>query len=288
MKTSLFLVALCIASVQADDLDKVLEAAAPSNEPVQATFKAGRVVQSQSVETTQKGVLNVAISHRFGQYSAGLENAYGLDFGRIRLGLDYGFTEWLNLGIERSTNQGKPADLWVKARILRQTTTDNIPLSITWFSSGYLMTAPDDGLDYSLTMERRFSSVNQVILARKFSTNLSLQVSPTLVTRQLRPYNDDGEVSLGVVAGGRYKVAQRIAITGEVSPMFYGTDKTWDPALALGVDIETGGHVFQLYVSNSTFLSEDRMYTQTKTGTRTALDYNFLALGFNITRGYSL
>ena len=288
MKTSLFLLGLCAAIASAQDLDAALEASAPANEPVQATFKSIRVVQSQSVETSQKGVLNMSISHRFGQFSAGLVDAYGLDFGRIRLGLDYGFTDWLDIGLERSTNEGKPADLWAKARLLRQTTSGNIPLSVTWFGAGYLMTKTGAGLGYDLTLERRFSSVNQLIVARKFNEELSLQVSPTMVTRQLRPFNNDGEVSLGVVVGGRYKLAQRVAITAETSPMFYGTNITWDPACALGVDIETGGHVFQLYLSNSTFLSEDRMYTQTKTGTHTALDPNFFALGFNITRGYSL
>jgi len=288
MKTPLFLLLLCLATAHAQDLDAALESVAPSDEPVQATFKGIRVVESQSVETTQKGVLNGTISHRFGQYATGFDNLYGLDFASMRIGLDYGFAAGTDIGFERSTNDGKPIDLFLKQRLIRQTTTGSVPLSITWYAAGYMMTKTGQGLPYDLSFERRLSSTNQLIMARKFTEDLSLQVSPTMVTRQLRPNNGDGEVALGIGLGGRYKVAQRIAITAETTPMFYGVSKTWDPACALGIDIETGGHVFQLFISNSTFISEDRMYTQTKTGPHTALDVNTLSLGFNITRGYSL
>jgi len=287
MKTPLSILILSFAMAHAQDLDAALEAAAPANEPVQATFKSIRVVTSQSVETSQKGVLNMSISHRFGQYSAGVNDLYGLDFGRIRLGLDYGITEWMDVGFERSNNEGKPVDLSVKFKLLRQTTSGDIPLSVSWFSAGYLMTKTDEGLGYNLTLAGRFSSLNQLIVARKFNERLSLQLSPTLVTRQLRPLNGDDEVALGLTGAGRFKVAKRVALTAEATPMFTGTNINWDPAIAFGVDIETGGHVFQLYVSNSTYLSEDRMYTQTKTGPNSALDIETLALGFNITRGYS-
>lgn len=289
MKTPFALLLLVVAfQARADELDNALEAAAPADQPVQATFKSLRLVQSQSVETTHPGELNLTISHRFGPFGTGPEHAFGLDFARIRLGLDYGITDRMDVGLERSNNEGNPLDLWVKARLLRQTTTGSVPVSVTWYSAGYVMTTPGDGLPYDLTFERRLSSVHQVIIARKFDEKLSVQVSPTLVTRQLRPLIEDKEVSAGVVVGGRYKLGQRFALTAEAAPMFYGTAKNWDPALAAGVDIETGGHVFQLHLSNSAYLSEDRMYTQTKGGTDAALDGGSISLGFNITRGFQL
>jgi hypothetical protein len=288
MKIHTFLLALLPLAAFGDELDSALAVSAPANEPVSATFKSIRVVQSQSVETTHQGELNGTISHRFGQFSTGLDDLWGLDFASMRIGVDYGFTEWLDIGFERSSNNGKPVDLWGKARLLQQTVSGSIPLSVSWFASGYVMTESSEGLGYSLPFERRLSSVNQLIVARKFNEDLSLQVSPTVVTRQLRPNNGDGEVALGVGFAGRYKLASRFALTAETTPMFYGVSQTWDPACALGVDIETGGHVFQLYVSNSAYLTEDRMYTETKTGPHTALDINTLAFGFNITRGWAL
>lgn len=287
MKIPFLLCAALAFQAWADELDNALETVAPADAPVMATFKSLRVVQSQSVETTQKGVLNLTISHRFGPFGSGPENFFGLDFARIRLGLDYGITDRIDVGFERSNNEGKPVDLFVKARLLRQTTSGSMPVSVTWYSAGYAMTDAGNALPYDLTFERRLSSVHQLIVARKFDEKLSLQVSPTLVTRQLRPFDADKEVAAGVMLGGRWKLTQRFALTAEGAPMFYGTANNWDPALAAGVDIETGGHVFQLYLSNSAYLSEDRMYTQTKGGPDGPVDGGSVAMGFNITRGFN-
>jgi len=279
---------LCAGTSRADDLDNLLATAAPAREPVAATFKSLRVVQSHSVETTQGGVLNVTISHRMGPLGTGPEGFFGLDFARIRLGLDYGVTDNLDVGLERSNNDGKPASLWVKTRLLRQTTDGAVPVSVTWLSEGYCMTESGADLPYDLTFERRLSSLHQVIVARKFGDRISAQVSPTLVTRQLRPLDSDEEFAAGVGIAGRYKLTNRVALTAEAAPMFHGVARNWDPSMAAGVDIETGGHVFQLYVSNSAWLSEDRMYTQTKGGTDAPLDGGSLAFGFHITRGFAL
>ena len=280
MKIHTFFLAVLPLASFGDDLDQALESAAPANEPVSATFKSIRVVQSQSVETTHGGILNFTISHRFGPAGTMLDGFFGLDFARIRLGLDYGVTDWTDIGIERTNNDGKPVDLFLKQRLLRQTTSGNIPLSLTWYSAGYLMTDLGYQQPYSVPFADRFSSTNQLIAARKFTENISVQVAPTLVTRQLRKFNADKEVSAGVEVGGRWKLTQRFALTAEASPMFYGVASTWMPAFAGGVDIETGGHVFQLFLSNSSWLNEDRMYTETSGGD--------LALGFNITRGFDL
>ena len=150
------------------------------------------------------------------------------------------------------------------------------------------MTDMGNSWPYKLPFADRFSSTHQIIVARKFSESVSVQLAPTLVTRQLRPFDSDKEVAAGVEVGGRWKLSSRIALTAEAAPMFYGVSGNWDPAMALGVDIETGGHVFQLYVSNSAWLSEDRMYTQTKGGNDSPVDGGSLALGFNITRGFGL
>lgn len=285
-RTILALLALASSGAVADDLDAIMDASAPADQDVSATFKSLRVVQGQSVETTQKGVLNLTISHRFGPTGTMLDGFFGLDFARIRLGLDYGFSDWTDLGIERSNNDGKPVDLFLKQRLLRQTTSGSMPVSVTWYAAGYMMTDMGNGLPYDLPFEDRFSGINQVIVARKFSEDLSLQVAPTLVTRMLRTFQADGPVAAGVQVGGRYKLTSRFALTADYGQMFYGISSNWDPALAAGVDIETGGHVFQLYLSNSAWLSEDRMYTQTKGGNEGAIDGGSIALGFNITRGF--
>lgn len=271
-------VAFGIASAD-DDMDKLLEQAAPANQPVSATFKSIHVVQSHSVETSGKGVLDLVISHQFGPLQNGPEGGFGLDMASIRLGVDYGFTDWLDLGLERSNNLGKPVDLFGKLRLLRQNTSGSVPLSATWLSMAFLETRTGAGLDYDLDWQRRFSSLHQLIVARKFSERISLQVSPTLVQRDLVPTSDDDGVAIGVGLAGRCKLTSRLALTAEVTPMLTGVNKNVDPEFGIGLDVETGGHVFQVRLSNSTWLSEDRLYTRT---------WNAPSLGFNLSRAFDL
>ncbi|MEK7395080.1 MAG: DUF5777 family beta-barrel protein [Fibrobacterota bacterium] len=195
------------------------------------------------------------------------------------IGSDYGVTDWLDIGMQRDNNLGKPVSAFVKNRLLRQSTDGRVPLSITWLSMGFLDTRSDAGLDYSLTLERRFSSVHQLILARKFWDKFSLQVAPTLVHRNLVPASEDDGIALGVGFSGQYSLPPKLALSAEVSPMFTGVNRHVDPEFGIGIDIETGGHIFQLRMSNTTWISEDRMYTRT---------WAAPSLGFNLSRTYKI
>lgn len=260
----------------ADELDAMMDQQGP--EPVQATFKAIRVVEGHSVETSGKGVLDLVISHQFGPLSNGPDGGFGLDMATTRIGLDYGITSWLDVGLERSNNYGKPVDLWIKPRLLRQMPGGS-PVSATWVSIGFLDTRRSD--EYELTFERRLSSVHQLLVARKFGQRLSLQVAPTLVQRNLVPTESEDGLAWGVGLAGRWKLTNRLALTGEATPMFAGVGDHAIPAAAVGVDIETGGHVFQLRLSDSPWLSEDRLYTRTQ-------EESGVSLGFNLTRAFAL
>lgn len=141
--------------------------------------------------------------------------------------------------MQRDNNLGKPVSAFVKNRLLRQSTDGRVPLSITWLSMGFLDTRSDAGLDYSLTLERRFSSVHQLILARKFWDKFSLQVAPTLVHRNLVPTSEDDGIALGVGFSGQYSLPPKLALSAEVSPMFTGVNRHVDPEFGIGIDIET-------------------------------------------------
>ena len=265
------------ASAQ-ESIDDLLAAPTPSV-PVQGTFRSIYVVQNHSVETINKGVLNLLFSHQFGTLQNGLEGALGLDMACIRIGADYGVTDWIDLGIQRDNNISKPVSGFVKNRLLRQSTDGQVPLSITWLSMGFLDTRSDAGLDYSLTLERRFSSVHQLMLARNFMDKFSIQVAPTLVHRNLVPTSGDDGIALGVGFSGQYSLTPTIALSAEASPMFTGTNRYVNPEFGIGVDIETGGHIFQLRLSNTTWISEDRLYTRT---------WNAPSLGFNLSRTFKM
>lgn len=261
-----------------ESIDDMLAAPTPSL-PVQGTFRSIYVVQNHSVETTNKGILNLMFSHQFGTLQNGVEGAFGLDMACIRIGADYGVTDWFDIGIQRDNNLGKPVSAFVKSRLLRQSTDGHIPLSITWLSMGFTDTRSDAGLDYSLTFQRRFSSVHQLILARKFLDKFSFQVSPTLVHRNLVPTSGDDGIALGVGFSGQYSLSPTIALSAEANPMFTGVNRYVNPEFGFGIDIETGGHIFQLRLTNTTWISEDRMYTRT---------WNAPSLGFNLSRTYKI
>jgi hypothetical protein len=149
------ILSISLAASAQESIDDMLAAPTPSV-PVQATFRSIYVVQNHSAETTSKGILNLLFSHQFGTLQNGLEGAFGLDMACIRIGADYGVTDGLDIGIQRDNNLGKPVSAFVKNRLLRQSTDGQVPLSITWLSMGFLDTRSDAGLDYSLTLERRF------------------------------------------------------------------------------------------------------------------------------------
>lgn len=271
---------LASISVQAQDLDQLLEQSAPDNSVVSATFKSTRVVTQQSVETSGKGVLNMVLSHRFGALGSGFDQFFGLDMAHTRLGLDYGITDRINVGLERANDDTrKPVNAWTKLRLLQQK-NQGMPLSLSWYSSYSADLAPNPGLGFEYTWKQRSSSIHELILARKFSENLSLQISPTLVQRGLYALKSDVGLLPLLGMAGRYKISHRIALSGETFvPLMSRSGTPYEINASAGLDIETGGHVFQIHLSNTTALSEDRALTEVVGSAP--------GLGFNLTRAFN-
>ncbi|MFN5915009.1 MAG: DUF5777 family beta-barrel protein, partial [Chitinophagaceae bacterium] len=115
----LLLLAVAPFSLQAQ-VDLFAEKEEPITDIVTATFKTTRVVNGHSIENVGKGILDFRILHRFGQFSDGAYNLFGLDQASIRLGLDYGITKNWMVGIGRSTFE-KQYDAFTKIRLLSQT-----------------------------------------------------------------------------------------------------------------------------------------------------------------------
>jgi len=282
MKRTALLLSTLAAGAFAQDLDSMMTQAA-AGEPVQATFKAIRVVESHSVETSGKGVLDLTVSHRFGSFGNGPDGGFGLDMANTRIAVDYGFTERFDVGLERANNEGKPVSLWGKYRLVRQTTDGAVPLSVTWLSVGYVNTQDPDGITGSVPFSDKLSSTHQLIVARKFSEKLSLQVSPTMVQRSLVEFNDESPVSFGIGVAGRYKYNARQGVSLDVTQMITGLHEIPNASIGLGWEVETGGHVFQLHLVNSGWLSEDRAYTR---GAQSPANFSTWSLGFMITRAF--
>lgn len=296
MRKLLILTTACCSAAlgsmaQADSLMDMLNEETKSNkkEEVNYTFKATRLINGSTIESLAGGVLDFRISHRFGQVKDGIENFFGIDDATTRIGLDYGITRNIMIGLGHSV-LNKENDGFVKVRLLRQK-QNGTPISLSYYGGMSVQTtdAPPllPGQEYFFT--NRLTYIHQLLIARKFSDKFSLQLMPSVLHVNLVDSEkyDNSVIALGV--GGRVKLSRRIALTGEYYYRFTGADnkingqKTYN-SLSVGFDIETGGHVFQLHFTNSFGNTERIMIGQT-TDTWAEGEMHY---GFNISRVFTI
>ena len=278
----LFVLSSLSSNAQEIDLFKIKDE--KTKDLTTATFKASRVVNGQSIENVGNGVLDLKILHRFGNISTGAYELFGLDQASMRMGLDYGVNKRLMVGIGRSTFQ-KQYDAFFKFKLIQQQTgLKEIPVSVSMVSTIiYKSLKTNPNAEYITYSSDKYSYAHQLLIARKFNDYFSLQLSPTLIHYNIVATSNmpNDFKSLGI--SFRQRITKRVNFTTEY---FYRIDKLdgyYDP-LTLGVDIETGGHVFQLHVTNSTGMTE-RTFINETTG---SWGNGALRFGFNLTRAFTL
>jgi hypothetical protein len=251
--------------------------------PITATFKSTRIINGQSVETVKRNHLDFRISHRFGRLNSGAYELFGLDQASIRLGFEYGISDDLMVGVGRSGEQ-KAFDFFGKYKLLKQT-PERLPVSVTLFGSTVVRTQKSFVPGETFSSTDRLTYAGQVLIARKFSERLSLQLSPTYLYRNRPELAGDERMLMALGLGGRLKVSRRVSINADYFYAFRekNNDLPYHNSLALGVDIETGGHVFQLHFTNSIGMIEKQFIGET-TG---AWDQGDIHYGFNISRTFS-
>ncbi len=276
-----------------EDLLSDLEAASqPEVDYVLATWKGTKVVNLQTNELPARGVLQYSILHRFGAFNDDfLYNFLGLDNAQVRLTLDYSPYNWLNLGLGH-TGVRKTYDGYAKYRLLRQSRGKNaFPFSLTGFSALYY-SAQRFNDDLPRNTSDRFSYVHELVIARKFTPRFSAQLVPTLIHFNVQPRRQDNNSVLALGLAARYKFTSQHAITLEYVPLLNGNtyldpvsgaQKSYTNALSLGVDIETGGHVFHSSY-HAPGVAEPYVFAQ-NTGELGNGDLHF---GFNISRVFTI
>ena len=267
-----------------DDLLKMLETETEDKPiPVIQTFKGSRIVNGHSVETRRNGELEFLIMHRFGRINSGAYNFFGLDNAFIRLGLEYGISDRIGIGIGRSSFD-KSFDGYFKGKVLKQE-LDGIPVSLTVLSSITVKTSPRKEDMPEILFNDRLAYTTQLLIARKINSNFSLQLMPSFVHRNTvdQQTEDNSLIAMGI--GARHKITRSLALTAEyyyrVNP---NENSIYTNPIAIGIDIETGGHVFQLHFTNAWGMIERAIITETS-GDYFKGDINF---GFNISRTFQL
>lgn len=247
------------ASAQDDELFDELEAMMKTEKTeVIAAFKSTRVILAPSIERVQKKQLHFRVSHLFSPISLGYREFFGLDqLVNMNLSLEYGLNNYVQLGLARSNKVDKTLMPNIKVSIIRQSKGENsFPFYVSYFGNLDWKTNTYSSQAQNDYFVGRLDYVNMLLIARKFNRNLSIQLSPSWLHRNLtsNPSEPNDLYSLGF--SGRYMVNDHMSINWEY---FYTyptseTVKAINNPLSLGVDIETGGHVFQLYFSNASAL----------------------------------
>jgi hypothetical protein len=293
MKKSLFLFLglLFIASISSFAQDDLMDMLNANSEPeinyTTATFKSTRVVNGQSIERMKAKQLDFRISHRFGRINSGAYELWGLDQSHVHFSLEYGLTDWIMVGVGRGTYE-KTFDGFTKVSLLRQSTgAVNMPVSLSLFGSMALSAVKFSDPERNNYFSSRMSYSYQLLVGRKFGPRFSAQLSPTVVHRNLVLTELDPNDTYAVGFGGRMKLTSRLSFNAEyyyvIKPLNnYLSTTTYNP-LAIGIDLETGGHVFQLMFTNSLAMVEKGFITET-TGRWSKGDIHF---GFNISRVFS-
>lgn len=280
----IFLLSTSICFAQ-DDLMNLIDDEDEKIEVVSSTFKGTRIINGHTVETRGAGTLDIIFMHRFGRINSGAYNLWGLDDAWIRLGAEYAVGNKVTLGIGRSSYE-KTYDGFLKYKFLQQTEgLRNFPFTSTAFISMAINTLKPTDETEEIKFSSRVSYTFQVLFARKFNDMLSLQLTPTLVHHNLVQTPDENNDIFALGFSGRHKISKRMAITFEYFYQFNNNTQevNYNP-FGVGLEIETGGHVFQLVFANSQAMIEKQFITETS-GDFFDGDIHF---GFNLTRAFHL
>jgi hypothetical protein len=258
------------------------------DQPVELTFMAPRNINLYTVQTLSKGELHYSIMHTFGEVKSGVKNLWGIDRGaNIRFSFEYGLSDNFSIGFGRSS-MDKVYDLTSRINLLRQNSSDTIPVSVSAIPTWGINTTEFGFLDNPYSFVERFTYGISLPIARKFNDDLSLQLSPMLVHfnrvgNELNIATPTQNNYYSVALAGRYKVTPRTALSFQFIPPLSDLQNL-DPNIAIGIDIETGGHVFQMFFTTSRALNDQYLLAGSN-GNFFDREFRF---GFNINRLFTL
>lgn len=274
----------CINGLSAQDL-------------VYKTFKDTRVINSQSTETLGKRKLDIRIGHRFGDLAGdagGWPTFYGLENASdVSIGAEYGVTDRFMVGLSRTKGAATLKQLinpMIKYKLLQQK-TDGAPLSIAAFGIASISTMQKnetnpEALNFFETFSHRVVYTAQFIFARKFSDQFSLQATPSITHRNLAPFGESNDIfSFGLAS--RFQVSKVMAVLLDATIPLAEThtaENGYYVPFGIGLEFDTGGHVFQINLTNARGMAEPDYIPNT----RSSWGDGEFRLGFTISRLFNL
>jgi hypothetical protein len=292
---SLRLAMLCIMSmgmlgingVMAQDDSAAAVPAAKKNPFVKNTFVGNLILENQTVMVPIKGTFEFMLQHKFGTVNNGFEDFFGMFApSNIRLGLNYVPVDKLQLGVGLTKNNYL-LDFNAKYAIVKQAKTGGWPVSITAFGN---MAIDCRSASNFVSNADRISYFTQLIVARKMSDKLSLQVSPSATYfNNVEGYVDaDGKIQpkmnnlhFAVAFMGRYRITNSMAILANYDqPLTQHPTNNPHPNISAGIEVNTSSHDFQVIFGNYYYIvpQYNNFFNQN--------DYTKgqFSIGFNISR----
>jgi hypothetical protein len=283
MKTLLILFFLLPAIIYSqDDLLAEIDSDSIGNQEADAVFKGLKIVNFESTKLMYKKQFVFIVAHRFGSIENGFDSFFGLDDAVTRLNFVYGLSDGFNISASRSSFQ-KIYEMAIKYRLLKQK-ENGFPFTIVGYNSLLINTALEKDNLPKLEFKHRLGYTTQILISRKVNTNLSLELAPTFFHDNYVAINDQDNSQYALGLGGRYKLGKRWSLN-----MDYGlhlnrsNDSPYKNPFSIGVDLETGGHVFQMHFSNAQAMNTNGFLGQA-TGDWGNGDVYF---GFNLTRVFN-
>jgi hypothetical protein len=267
------------------DLLSLVDKGKAPKEYIKAAFKSPWVINSHSVSFLSPGTMDFRILHRFGPIDQGINTLFGLDQASMRIGFDFGITRNLMAGFGRSTYK-KELDGFIKyAPIMQSTGEGQMPFTLALVAGMTINTMEWADTSIENYFSSRLNYYFQAIIGRKFSESFTLQLMPTMVHKNIVPLQTQPNDVFALGVGGRIKVSKRVAFTCDYSYRINPEENDiFHNPLSVGVDIETGGHVFQLHLSNAVGMNEPTLITETIG----SWDKGEIRFGFNLSRVFQL
>lgn len=258
------------------------------------TFKSTRVINTHSVETLQKNKLDIRIGHRFGDLAGnagGWATFYGLESAAdVLIGLQYGILDRLTVGLTRTKSAGPHTAIingQIKYRLLWQ--DQSMPVSLTLLAGTGFSTMQSSSSDRVLNhfekYAHRFSYVYQAHIARKFGDRFSLQISPSYIHRNITDFDVKNDIfSIGIATRVQLSKVYALLIDATYPFSTQHSDGDYTLPIGFGLEIDTGGHVFQINLTNARGMAE----TDYIPYTRSRWEDGQFRLGFTISRLFNL
>ncbi|MFT5243723.1 MAG: hypothetical protein ACJA1H_001724 [Glaciecola sp.] len=280
MKNIFILIFLCpILIIAQDDLLDEIDTEIIDNQFSIAAFKGLKIVNFESTKLVAKQELTLIVSHRFGSIENGLDSFFGLDDAVTRLNFVYGISDGFNIGLSRSSFQ-KIYQTSFKYRLFRQ--QDNgFPFTIVGFNSILINTALEKDNLPKIEFKDRLGYTTQLLISRKVNTNFSYELAPTYFQDNYVQQNNQDNSQFALGLGARHKLTKRLSINADYGwHLNRAKNSPFKNPLSIGIDLETGGHVFQMHFSNAQAMNTNGFLGQ---ATGDWSDGN-IYFGFNLSR----